>query len=71
MAKQIKKSKEKLEYFINLFKVEGHGTWRISVHAKAGDFERLLGIDGTKKPVITDKKILIVDRVTGDIKEQR
>lgn len=62
------KSKE-LAYYLTVFKIEGHTTYRALLHSDTGGFAREWEHDG-KHPAPLDKKIYRFDRITGEIKEQ-
>jgi len=55
-----------LFYYITLYKIEGHDTWRIDVARHAQGFDEAWKIG--KHPNITARKDLKVDRITGEIK---
>lgn len=54
-----------MNYHIILFKIEGHETWRISVKKDIRDF--IKDIDVKTFPIITDTKLYLVDKISGDI----
>ena len=56
----------KLKYFFTLFKIEGHASWRGQLHTDAEGFDREWN-EVPKRPKITDRKVIIIDRYTGDI----
>lgn len=51
-------------YYLTLFKIEGHKTYRAHI---AGDLTSLQYNMGENAPTITEKKVYRVDRVTGEI----
>mgnify|MGYP001564470505 CR=1 FL=1 len=55
-----------LAYYLTLFKIEGHSTWRSHLASARGKFERERS-SWTHPPKITDKKVYRIDRVTGEI----
>ena len=62
-----KRDNPNTEYFITLFKIEGHDLWRAQLHSHEGDFEKFFGADVTNKAVITEKKLITIDRLTGKV----
>lgn len=69
---EINKEKD-LSYYITLFKVEGHSTWRTHLGIgkdsfylqwSSGNEEK-----GGKKPRITERRTIKVDRITGELTE--
>lgn len=53
-----------LAYYLTLFKLEGHQTWRAHLggHKEAFDVEQKNWLKG---PVITEKQTMRIDRLTG------
>lgn len=61
------KNDSELVYYITLFKIEGHSTWRCSIKATPTAFDE--EIEKTKGfPKITARKVYRVDRKTGGVK---
>lgn len=56
----------KLKYFFTLFKIEGHTTWRGQLHTDSAGFDREWN-EVPKRPKITDRKVILIDRGTGDV----
>ena len=56
--------KKELAYYLTLFKIEGHETWRADIKANKEDFEKLLP---KVSPKITEKNVIRIDRITGTI----
>lgn len=56
-----------LSYYVTLFKIEGHTTFRMHSSASKDGFEQQVAAF-TKAP-ITEKKEFRIDRVTGAIKQ--
>lgn len=52
-----------------MFKIEGHTTWRCAMSMDNKSFARAVSID-PNHPKITDIKIMLIDRITGEIREQ-
>lgn len=52
--------KKELKYFIRMFKLEGHQTWRITMEPN---------LDNIKGKII-EKKVVEINRITGEIKTQ-
>lgn len=51
-------SKKPLVYTLVMFKLEGHQTWRINTEAS---------LSKETKMKVTEKKFIIIDRITGEI----
>ena len=66
MTKQNKKDNGPA-YYLTLFKIEGHETWRghYGRNSDAFDVEWSTGI----RPKVTARKLFRIDRISGDIKE--
>lgn len=56
--------KKDLAYYLTLFKIEGHQTWRADLKTSPDDFEKLLP---KVFPKITEKNVIRIDRLTGTI----
>lgn len=52
------------EYFLTLFKLEGHNTWRAHIAGHATGFEE--EAKKNKFPKITEKRKTRIDRITGE-----
>lgn len=68
----MKKNEQDLAYYMTMFKIEGHETWRINVGGTPESFRKSILTafpGGGKIPKITAKKIYRVDRMTGEIEE--
>ena len=59
------KDKKDLVYYVTLFKIEGHETWRASLSLHHDGFDREWN-DGAH-PKVTDKDVFRIDRLTGQI----
>lgn len=56
-------------YYLTMFTLEGHETWRCHLSGWKDGFEKEWnGIVGQTKPVITQKNVIRIDRLTGTIK---
>jgi len=55
------------KYFITLFKIEGHEQWRLNSAVSAEGFDE--EAKRNKYPKITDRKVFVVDRITGEMSE--
>ena len=63
-----KKEKKELCYYLTLFKIEGHKTWRLFIGNDSGSFDRMWTTNNEgKKPKITEKRIYRIDRFSGEI----
>lgn len=69
MSKHYKEdtSSKDLGYYVTLFKIEGHSTFRAHLHSDAGGFDREWSQGGTR-PKITEKRVYRIDRITGEWK---
>lgn len=56
-------------YYLTMFKIEGHTTWRCVMSMDKKSFSKAVAAD-PNHPKITDIKILLIDRITGELKEQ-
>jgi len=63
------KQQKELAYYLNLFKVKDHTTWRIDLKDSKEGFENTFKHPECKRPNITDIKTFRVDRLTGKIEE--
>lgn len=54
-----------LAYYLTLFKLKGHETWRAHFSAHPNDFEEKERKNWTPGVVMTDKQVLRFDRITG------
>lgn len=54
-------------YFLTLFKIEGHSTWRQHVGKSESSFMKQMENSEGKPPVITEAKVIKIDRLTGEI----
>lgn len=57
--------KADLNYYLTLFKLEGHTTWRAHLGGHPEAFEKQ--VDNDNWPKITGTKTFVVDRVKGTI----
>lgn len=65
----MKRPIQKQFYYITLFKIEGHVTWRISTGQYADSFDsEWKSSTGGKRPKVTERKPVIkIDKLTGEI----
>lgn len=63
----MKNNREYAAYYLTLFKVEGHTRWRASLKQTPDGFDKDIDVQPTKPPVITEKRVLKIDRITGEI----
>lgn len=73
MSKEKKKYKfDDPAYYLTLFKLEGHETWRASLKMQKDGFDKewesTQSFNGGKKPKITEKNVIRIDRITGQIR---
>lgn len=59
---------KKPDYYLTLFKVKDHTTWRAAMHSGAEAFDNEVRKNMTKL-VITETIVYKIDRLTGDIKK--
>lgn len=64
----MKKQRPEAKYFLTLFKVEGHSTWRMhaAAHRVAFEKEKALTKNG-KFPTVTEERRYAIDRITGEL----
>ena len=69
MKKDIKEQpKKELAYYLTLYKIEGHETWRANLQANKDGFDKQWNSQTQGKvPKITDKNVIRVDRITGTL----
>lgn len=66
MIKAFEENKKDLSYYLTLFQLEGHTTWRAHLSNKVDAFELDTKKNwGKNAPTITAKRIIKIDRVTG------
>jgi len=63
--KQHSKDPKDLAYYLTMFTLEGHQTWRCHLGQDAGSFDRQSANDNW--PKITAKNVIRIDRITGQI----
>ncbi len=68
-GKHPKKEGPKSSYAV-MFTIEGHATWRISLYPGKADFDDYLSKQ-INHPKITAKKFFVIDRITGNITEEK
>lgn len=68
MSKHFKEQKgsKDLAYYVTMFKLEGHTTWRCHMSQNQQGFE-LEQKNWPPKVKITEKNVLRIDRITGTI----
>lgn len=59
-----------LAYYLTLFKIEGHTTFRLQMHSTPEGFDKEWA-SGINRPTITERKVMRVDRITGAITESK
>lgn len=66
-----KENKKELAYYLTLYKIEGHQTWRADLKSEKDGFDKAWNNpDGGKHPVITEKNVIRIDRLLGTISPQ-
>lgn len=58
-----------MAYYLTLFKIEGHSTWRSHVSGKKDGFDHEWSVGEIHHPKVTERKTLRIDRITGEFKE--
>jgi hypothetical protein len=58
------KKDKKLAYYLTLFKIEEHTTWRTHLSQHKAGFEPEFSAPG--HPKVTESKVIRIDRVTGE-----
>ncbi len=53
-------------YYVTLFKIEGHETWRVHTGSNPDDLDSQLK-GGNTVPKVTERKVQKIDRLTGEI----
>lgn len=68
VQKKVDNTNKDLSYYVTLFTLEGHSTWRADLDSKPDGFQRKWDSQqqGTK-PKILKKNVLKIDRLTGQI----
>lgn len=70
MNKKINKPKiDDLAYYLTLFKIEGHTTYRASLHDRKDGFDRQFTNPENKRPKITEMKVLRIGKLKGEVEE--
>lgn len=54
--------KKELAYYITLFKIKGHSTWRCHIASHPEGFKEQMSRDNAQ---VTDTRVIRVDRVEG------
>lgn len=67
MSKHFKENKKDPSYYVTLFKIEGHTTWRAHMGADEKAFARQVKDWKTNAPKIIAKKVIRIDRLTGHV----
>lgn len=71
MAQNKDKNKD-LAYYLTLFKLEGHETWRAHLGSDVGAFAREQANWTAKTaPVVTETRVLRFDRISGTFAEPK
>lgn len=70
MSKHFQENKKDLNYYLTLYHLKGHTTWRAHLSGHAGGFtnEQKAWAQGPNPPEVTEKQVLIIDRITGTFK---
>lgn len=67
--KKQKKTPGDLAYYLTMFKLKGHETWRADLKGNATAFDDLM--DPVAKGRITERKTFRIDRKTGEVVLQK
>ena len=62
-----KANSKELFYFLTLFKIKGHSTWRTDLSQTKDSFE----VRVAKMTTVTEKKVYRIDRITGVMNEEK
>ena len=62
-------SQKELAYYLTVFKIEGHETWRGHLGGSVGAFGVQLKNNDGKHPKVTAKKVYRIDRINGALEE--
>lgn len=54
-----------LSYYLTLFKLEGHQTWRAALKSHPTSFDKEVKNWPKTSPKVTEKQTLRIDRITG------
>ena len=68
--------KQKMEdcaYYLTMFKLKGHSTWRLHMGGRKDDFDLKEKANWPKgnAPEITERNVLRFDRLTGTFREKK
>lgn len=59
-------------YYVTLYRLEGHTKWRGRFGKDEDSFDRSWEIEnGNSKPAITERRVLKLDRMTGEIVSEK
>lgn len=72
MSKHFVENKKDLCYYLTLYTLEGHTTWRAHLSSKKGAFEieQKNWALGGKAPKVTQAVVMRIDRLTGTFTPQ-
>ena len=60
--------KKELAYYLTLYKIEGHTTWRAQLsHEKNGFDNQIKSQKEGRHPKITARRNVRIDRITGEV----
>ncbi len=68
-GQRARETEDDFAYYLTLFKMEGHTSWRAQISGHAGGFDREWNTG--KHPNVTAKKILRIDRKTAQIEVKK
>lgn len=68
MPKQYTDTKKDLAYYLTLFTVEGHTTWRTHLAGHKNGFDEYLSTSANP-PKVTAKRVVRIDRITGEFSD--
>ena len=55
-------------YYVTMYKLQGHETWRVSIAQNPDHFETVEKKNWPPTVVVTEKNVIRIDRITGQIK---
>lgn len=57
-----------LKYYLTLFRIEGHQTYRSHLGGTENSHQQSV-VGAGNHPKVTEKKVFVIDRITGEVKE--
>lgn len=69
MAEKPKRQfKRDMAYYVTMYKLEGHETWRVNLAQTPEHFDAVEKKNWPPTVKVTEKNVLRIDRITGQIK---